>query len=184
MRLGSLVGGSVKLRLVTLDDAEYIYALRTSSEFNRHLSAAPASVNDQIAWINGCKDRERRGEDFYFVIVRLDSGERCGVVRVYNVKDGSFTWGSWIIDNNKPPKAALDCALLIYRFGFSVLQCKHCMFDVRRSNEHTLRFHRRFGARETGSDQYNIYFEINRDEFASVESELSGVIKCETRQEE
>lgn len=86
---------------------------------------------------------------------------------LYDIKSDGFTWGSWILDENKPSKAALESAVLIYRYGFEVLGLDKSIFDVRRDNERTLAFHYRFGAVETGEDKANLYFENINEKFAA-----------------
>jgi len=99
------------------------------------------------------------------VIERRSDAQRCGVVRLYDITEQQFTWGSWILDEHKPHKAALESAVLIYKIGFENIQKQKAVFDVRRDNAHTLSFHRRFGAIETGSDEINIYFEYPKEKF-------------------
>lgn len=153
-----LLGKRVQFRLVNSEDAEYIQRLRTSPNLNRHLSAPAPTVEAQRQWIERYKAREDRSEEFYFVIERVIDANKCGLVRIYNISGGTFTWGSWILDENKPTKAALDSALIVYRFAFDELKCTRAVFDVRLDNQRTLAFHRRFGAAETGSDDVNAYF--------------------------
>jgi RimJ/RimL family protein N-acetyltransferase len=86
-------------------------------------------------------------------------------VRLYDIEGDRFTWGSWILDANKPPKAALESAVLIYDIGFRAFGKARAVFDVRRDNARTLAFHRRFGATETGTDDQNVYFTYPRDRF-------------------
>lgn len=142
------------------DDAEYIWGLRIDPAYNTHLSSVSGTAADQRAWIRGYKAREAAGSEFYFVVERLDNGSRCGVVRVYGITNREFTWGSWILDANKPPKAALDTAMSVYRFGFDRLGLTRAVYDVRRDNDRTLAFHDRFGGRRIGEDAENIYYEI------------------------
>lgn len=164
-------GKRLRLRLVTPEDAAFIHGLRTDPAYNQHLSAVTGKVEDQRAWIASYKAREAAGEEFYYVIERLD-GVPCGTVRLYGITVDSFTWGSWILNADKPPKAALESALLIYDIGFQRLGLARAVFDVRADNERTLQFHRRFGAQETGSDPENQYFELTRDRFLALRAAL------------
>lgn len=173
--LNPIEGHHIRFRLVRPDDAAYIQGLRTSPEHGRHLSAPAPSVEAQRAWIEEYKTREVAGQEYYFIIERRDDGARCGVVRLYGIVDGRFTWGSWILDANKPSKAALDSALLIYRIAFGTLGCTDAVFDVRAENTRTLAFHRRFGAVETGSDEINIYFKLESNDFANRAPSLDRV---------
>ena len=126
-------------RYVTQDDADYILSLRTNPSYDAHLSAFTGTVADQRAWIAGYKAREAAGQEFYYVMTRVDS-TRYGVVRIYEIAEDRFTWGSWILDQNKPPKAALESALRIYDIEFGTLGCTRSLFDVRRDNARTLAF--------------------------------------------
>ncbi|GLS87581.1 hypothetical protein GCM10010873_25550 [Cypionkella aquatica] len=168
-------GHNIRFRLVRPDDAVYIQGLRTSPEHGRHLSAPSPSFEAQRAWIEAYKAREAIGREYYFIIERRDDGARCGVLRLYDIAEGRFTWGSWILDANKPSKAALDSALLIYRIAFGTLGCTEAIFDVRTENTRTLAFHRRFGAVETGSDEINTYFKLDCDDFANRAPSLDKV---------
>jgi RimJ/RimL family protein N-acetyltransferase len=155
-------GIRLRLRLVTQEDAGYIHGLRTDPTYNTHLSAVTGTAEDQRRWIDAYKTREAAGTEYYFVLERHDDGRRCGVVRLYGIADCRFTWGSWILDANKPAKAALESAMLIYDIGFERLGLSNAVFDVKRDNIRAASFHKRFGAIESGSDNSNFYFEYPR----------------------
>lgn len=164
--LSRIDGIQLSLRLVQPEDAAYIHGLRTDPTYNGHLSTVIGTAEDQRSWIESYKMREAAGSEYYFVIERKD-GVRCGVVRLYDITGDQFTWGSWILDHNKPRKAALESATLIYRYGFEVLGLTRSLFDVRRNNEHTLAFHRRLNAAQTHEDDQNIYFVYSRAQFVA-----------------
>jgi RimJ/RimL family protein N-acetyltransferase len=158
-------GPRLRLRPVVPDDAAYIHALRTDPRYNMHLSPVTGGVEDQRRWIACYLEREAQGSEIYFVIERRSDAQRCGVVRLYDITGQQFTWGSWILDEHKPSKAALESAVLIYQIGFEHMQMQKAVFDVRCENAHTISFHRRFGATETGFDEINIYFEYTCEQF-------------------
>jgi RimJ/RimL family protein N-acetyltransferase len=161
----SLIGSVITLKLAEESDAAFIWMLRNDPRYNTHLSTTSGTVEDQKAWLRRYKEREAAGSEYYFCIFRNDDGRPCGTVRVYDVRDGQFTWGSWILNEDKPAKAALDTAIQIYRFGFDVLGLAKSVYDVRRENTHTLDFHDRFGGLRTGEDAENIYYELPRQRF-------------------
>ena len=157
-------GNRLSLRLAKLADAPYIHALRVNPVYNQHLSVVTGTVEDQRKWLEAYQSREAKGQEYYFVIERLD-GIPCGVVRLYNIGADSFDWGSWILDHNKPPKAALESALLSFGFGFERLGLAMASFETRRSNTHATAFYRRFGATDVGQDGMNIYFELSSERY-------------------
>lgn len=173
--IGVLKGQNISFRLATPDDADYIYSLRTNPRYNQHLSKTVGSIADQHRWLIEYKAREHGRKEFYFIITTTNT-TNCGTVRIYNVNGDSFTWGSWILEANKPSKAAFETAILIYRFAFGKLGLSRCHFDVRRENDRALNFHRRFGARETHSDTENIYFEYSRAQFEANQNALTKTL--------
>ena len=157
-------GPNLVLRLIKPKDAAYVHSLRTNSAYNSHLSRVIDGIDDQREWIENYKVREAAGQEVYYVIERKD-GVRCGLVRMYDFGSEHFTWGSWILDENKPYKAALESALLSFGVGFRMLGKKRAMVDVRVGNKKAIAFYRRFGMVQTHSDCKNIYFEYPRESF-------------------
>ena len=164
--LSRIDGVRLSLRLVLPEDAAYIHGLRMDPSYNSHLSAVTGTVQDQRGWIETYKTREAAETEYYFVIERMD-GVRCGVVRLYDIKSDGFTWGSWILDENKPPKAALETAVLSFDVAFESLGMAVGYIDVRKQNAHALAFYRRFGMQEIHEDAHNIYFEYTSEKFAA-----------------
>ncbi|MCX9542686.1 GNAT family N-acetyltransferase, partial [Vibrio cholerae] len=91
---------TVRLRFVTEQDAEFILQLRLDDKYNQFLSSVSPDLKSQKDWIRKYKDDERNKKQFYFIIERLD-GTPCGTVRIYDLRDESFCWGSWILNENK-----------------------------------------------------------------------------------
>ncbi len=135
--LARVEGPNLTLRLIRPEDADYVHALRTAPAYNRHLSDVRGTAEDQRRWIEGYKAREADLRELYYVIERKD-GTRCGLVRLYDIGAGSFTWGSWILDHNKTQKAALESAVLVYIVAFDRLGHPKAGFDVRRDNTNML----------------------------------------------
>ena len=158
-----LTGHRVILREAGPGDAAYLYGLRTDPALAAHLSPPPPSVAAQRDWLAGYAARAAAGAERYFVIERRDDGRPCGAVRIYSIDRaaGTFTWGSWILDASKPPMAALDSALRVYRHAFDDLGLTCAVFDVRADNARTLAFHDRFGARRTGTDGRDVFFVLD-----------------------
>ncbi|HWW46348.1 MAG TPA: GNAT family N-acetyltransferase [Xanthobacteraceae bacterium] len=172
--LNDLQMGGIKFSPVRRAYQGYIYSLRTNPLYNRHLSPPPASAEKQGDWIDGYVQREARGEEFYFLIERQD-GCPCGTVRLYDFRQNSFCWGSWILDENKTRFSAVESALLVYKVGFEKLGFTQSHFDVRVENTKVIRFHERMGAVRTevlGEDQHmritRGVFEIERPKLIQV----------------
>ena len=170
-------GVRLRLRLIQPEDARYLFELRTNPNYNRHLSPVSGTSDDQRLWIERYKDREAAGEEYYLVIERRDTGEACGVVRIYDIDDDHFTWGSWILDHRKPPKAALESAVLSFGVGFDMLGKSRALIDVRRGNDRAISIYERLGMRRTGEDEINLYFEYSAEDYARDRSRYMTIIE-------
>ena len=157
-------GPNLTLRLIEPEDASYVHGLRTDPSYNAHLSEVAGTVEDQRDWIENYKARETAAQELYYVIERKD-GVRCGLVRLYDISADGFTWGSWILDGNKPSKAALESAVLSFGIGFDILGCDLASVDVRVDNTHAEAFYRRLGMVETDRTDTDIYFKYPRNQF-------------------
>jgi RimJ/RimL family protein N-acetyltransferase len=157
-------GPNLILRLIKPDDAAYVHGLRTNPLCKSYLSKVTGTVQDQRAWIEGYQAREAAGQEFYYVIERKD-GMRCGLVRLYDFDVESFSWGSWVLDENKTHKAALESAILSFGVGFDALGVQLANVDVRVANEHAAAFYRRLGMVETHRTDQDIFFNYTREQF-------------------
>ena len=163
--LEQIEGRSTRLRLVRPDDASYIHELRTNPAFNAHMSPVPGGVEEQRAWIERYKLREADCAELYYIVEQRRTRQPCGTVRLYDIGADSFTWGSWILDASKPPKAALESAVLSFQVGFDQLRKVVGRVEVRRENARAIAFYRRFGMNETSADTQNLHFECLPEHF-------------------
>lgn len=157
--MNKLIGKSIKMRFVEETDAEFILHLCLDERYNQFLSSTNPDIDAQKNWIKKYKMDEATGAQFYFIIERLD-GIPYGTVRVYDLCQDSFVWGSWILNEEKTRYAALESAFLVYQFGFGNLGFKKSHFDVRKDNERVVSFHKKMGAVQTGESETDFYFEI------------------------
>ncbi len=136
-----VIGKNVVFRNANEGDAEFILQLRTNPIKGRYLSPTPSDLDLQVDWLRKyAKDNSQA----YFII-EDKGGERYGTVRLYDQRDDSFCWGSWILREGSPSGFAIESALMIYYFALD-LGFSRSHFDVRKGNESVWQFHERFGA--------------------------------------
>lgn len=158
---------SMSLRFVEIEDAEFIHKLRNNDKLNKFLSKTSGDINDQREWIKNYKIREKEKIEYYFVI------ENCkipiGVIRVYNIKNDTLEWGSWILDPEMSnPIFAIKSILMIYEFIFEVLKYNNLHLEVRKGNKEVVMFHKGYGAIIASEDLENYYFEFNKIRYESM----------------
>jgi len=162
----TLNGKNINLRVIRMDDAGFIVDLRKDIQKTKYLSQVKGTVKDQEQWISQYKIREKRLEEYYFII-ESKAQKRLGLVRMYDFQDHSFCWGSWLIKDNAPKTTAIESALQIYEFAFYTLNFTQSHFDVRKGNDKVVAFHKRFGAKiidETDIDYYFIFQQKDYEE--------------------
>ena len=159
-----IYGKNINMKTVTQEDAEFIYSMRQNQDKTKYLSKVTGSVESQKEWIKNYKQREEEKKEFYFVI-ESKSEEKLGLVRMYDFKDDSFCWGSWLIKEDAPKTTAIESALQIYEFGFYDLKFKKSHFDVRKGNDKVVAFHQRFGAKIVDEDELDYFFNFDKSDY-------------------
>ena len=162
-----LSGKNINMRTVDLDDATFIYNMRQNQIKTKYLSHVNGTMKDQENWIKSYKKREEKEEEFYFVI-ESKFEEKLGLVRLYDFKKDSFSWGSWIIKEGAPKTTGIESALQVYEFGFYQLQFQQSHFDVRKGNEKVIVFHQRLGAEIVDEDELNYYFNYSKIKYEAI----------------
>jgi RimJ/RimL family protein N-acetyltransferase len=127
------------LRPVGEDDAEFIVEIRTADpERMRFLHPIPSDVSAQREWIARYLQRDN---DCYWVVQRLGTNQREGVIGIYNVDPSAQTaeWGRWVLRPGS--MAAAESALLIYRAAFECLKLESVYCLTVADNQPVVSFH-------------------------------------------
>lgn len=167
---------TISIRLVEEMDAQFILQLRLNTQYSKYLTEVSENLDDQINWIRNYKEDERSGIQYYFII-ELNDGTPCGTVRIYDIKQDSFGWGSWILNESKTRYAAIESAFLVYKYGFEELGFKKSHFDVMKGNVGVISFHKKMGAKQIGEDECNFYFEITKEQVELARQPLIGKLQ-------
>ena len=127
------------VRMVRLVDAEFIVKLRTDAKLGRYIHATSNDVSQQIEWLYAYKEREVRGEDYYFVF-ESPTGIPVGVERIYDIKDESFTVGSWVFDKESPKGAAILSDIILKEIAWELFPEKDCLWDNMKGNVNVVHY--------------------------------------------
>lgn len=170
-----LNGQYCSLRLVEIEDAEFIVSLRTDEKKSQFLSKTRSSVEKQVEWIEHYKEREREGLEYYF-IVEDSFGQRVGTYRLYDIKSHSATPGSWIMIDGVELPVTIESVLLMYAFVFESLNKHKIIFDVMKGNKRVIRFHQGYGSVFTHENEEFKYFEFTSEQFPKMKAKLGKYI--------
>ena len=143
-----LCGYAFALRPVTLEDAPFIVAVRTSDPQRvRYLHPISSDVEQQRTWLNRYFERT---DDYYWVVERMNTKEREGLVGIYgmDLKCRTAEWGRWVL---RPGSlAAVESAWLIYRVAFEQMKLDSLYCLTVADNSPVLSFHDSCGLCRTG----------------------------------
>ena len=157
-------GKNINIRTVEIEDAPFILEMRQDKTKTKYLSKVRGTVESQKEWILNYKQREEKKQEFYFVI-ESKNNQKLGLIRMYDFKDNSFCWGSWLIKDNAPKTTAIESALQIYEFGFYDLGFGMSHFDVRIGNDKVIAFHKRFGAKIIDENELDYFFNFEKKDY-------------------
>ncbi len=129
----SLERYGLSVRLVNEADSEFIVSLRTDSQRGQFLGDTDESIEKQRVWIQDYKKRERAGHEYYFIFEK-PLGERLGVSRIYDIKEETFTTGSWVFRKDAPFGAAFLGDIICHEIAFELFPDSVNLHDVRKAN--------------------------------------------------
>ena len=154
-------GKDIYLRYVEIEDAQFLYSLRTDEVLSKYLSPVDSK---QVEWIKKYKEREKSKQEHYFII-HLKTDEKMGAVRMYDFKGNSFSWGSWVVKSNAPIYTAIESILAIFEYGFDYLEFTQSHFEVMKDNVRALAFYLRFGSKILYEEEHKYYLTLKQEDF-------------------
>jgi len=163
------------LRLVDIDDADFVLSLRSNPKLNRYISATSNALADQIEWIRNYKEREKAGVEYYFITTG-PRGERWGTTRITDIQSDSFELGSWVFTKEASPGASVKAEILTKEIGFDEMGLEYCTFNVRKDNTKVLKYHSRFNPKLVREDEKNFYFQLKKEDFYLNKQKLINLI--------
>lgn len=134
-------------RFVNEGDADFIYRLRSDSTLSRYIHDIHGGVEQQVEWIRKYKERESRGEEYYFIFFR--DGKPVGLNRLYSFHDTTYTGGSWVMVPNSPMEVVLAVPLIIREIAFEELEMTfEDNYDATHvDNKKVIKFNQMFGCK-------------------------------------
>lgn len=152
----------IRVRTVDLNDAEFIYKLRSDKYLTRFISQFDGSLEDQIEWIRKYKEREEAGLELYFIF--LYKNERQGLARLYKIEDDHFTQGSWLFKPDSPAGCSILGNIISSEIGFELPNKEYELTDARKGNS-THKWVRTFNPEVLYETDLDIFYKITKDNF-------------------
>lgn len=172
VKVEKIIGHKLAFTNVNRDDAHFICEMRNDDRKNKFLSSKITTLEKQVEWIDAYENDVSQA---YFIINYKN--KKIGTIRLYDVIDDTFTWGSWILQSGLPPFCAIESALMIYAYGFDYLSFDNCKFDVRKENARVVSFHLKMGAKILREDSLNYYFDFNKFQYCTILEKYKAFLK-------
>lgn len=153
----------IHCRLVNEKDADFIVKLRTDEKRRKYIHSTDSDVNAQIQWIREYKQREAKGEEYYFIYDI--NGMPFGVNRIYNIAADHCTEGSWVCLPLEDSSKTIASALIIRDLIFEFFQFDYDLFNVSIGNNKVKKFHKISGANIIGQNEEEFYFQLQKDSY-------------------
>jgi len=169
-----IFGKTIVFRNVDIEDAKFIFDLRSNPKKSLYLNPPPISLDDQKMWI---RNYEKTQNEAYFIIEHQN--KKIGTVRMYDQKSSSFAWGSWILSDEAPYNSAIESTLIIYECGFNFLGFDKSHFDVKKNNIKVWQFHERLGAKRASEDEINYYYQLTKKDYIIKQKKYSKFLNTE-----
>lgn len=154
----------IHVRLVSEADSPFILTLRTDEKLGRFIHATSPDVQQQIEWTRKYKEREKQGEDYYFVFEK-PKGNPLGVCRIYDINNDNFTIGSWLFKKDAPVGAAILGDIITREIAFSLFPHSILNFDVRKANLNVNRYQATYKPQIVREDELSYYYTCSKENF-------------------
>jgi len=137
-------------RFVDERDTEFIIKLRTDSNLCKYIHETTADTDSQLTWIRLYKERERKGEDYYFIFFK--DGKPVGLNRIYCIHDDTFTTGSWVFSSEASFNCCIAASIMVRELAFEQMgmTLEDGYDGVHVDNKKVIKFNKMVGLKETG----------------------------------
>jgi len=153
----------IHCRLVNESDSGFIVRLRADEKRGRYIHHTDQDIDKQILWIRDYKEREARGEEYYFIYDI--NGVPFGVNRIYSIEDNHCTEGSWVCLPIEDSSKVIASSLIIRDIIFESLGFDYDVFDVRLDNKKVRTFHRISGAKLIGKTEIDALYKLSKEDY-------------------
>ena len=174
----SLEKYGLKVRLVNVDDANFILSLRANPNRTKHMMTLDFSLESQKEWILEYKKREKEGLDYYFIYSNIEE-KPIGVNRIshlnLNAKTGKSS--SWIAVEGLKYEP-LKMLLIGNEIVFNLIGFDMSWGEVNKNNSRAIKIFKLFGykLKDVGTEYYDFTL-INSDFLKACENNIISRIK-------
>ncbi len=174
-----IAGHAFRLRPVVAADASYLLDLRAAG--GQFLNRGARTLDEQRAWLDRYFARD---DDYCFIVETADGHRREGLVGLYDIDCVAKTaeWGRWALAPGS--NAAIESALLVYRFAFDTLSLAWVRCHTLADNAKVVAFHDSCGLarmpaavtiEHNGARRAGVEHRLSQHQWPGVRARLDGL---------
>ena len=152
------------VRFVIETDADFIVKIRTNPKLSQYINHTEPDIEKQKQWIRAYKERENRGEEYYFMFEK-PLGIRIGVCRIYNISTNDFTVGSWVFSSDAPIGSAILADIITREIAYELFPGKSYLSDVRKNNVNVNKYLAVYKSEIIKENEETIYYTCSQENF-------------------
>ena len=166
---------NIYLKLANINDAKFIYNLRTNKKLAQYLNPTSSKFNDQMEWMKNYFKRNSKNLEFYFKFQTKKNNKfnDIGIARIIKLSKYNFSFGGWIMKPGSKSWQAIECALSIYEFAFIKKKFKKNLMWMDLKNKKVITFHKVMGAVETNRDKKQLYAFLTISHYKKLKKKFS-----------
>ncbi len=166
---------NVYLKLVDINDARFIYNLRTNKKLSKYINPTSLNFKDQLDWMKKYFIRNNKKQEYYFKfqVKKKTKFLNIGVARIIKLSKDNFSFGSWIMKPGSLSWQALECALSIYEFAFIFKKFKKNIMWMDLKNKKVITFHKMMGSEETRRDKKQLYANLKLSKYKEIKKKFA-----------
>lgn len=155
----------LKVRLVNVDDAEFIVSLRSDPERTEFMITLSKDVENQRQWIREYKKREEEGSDYYFICNNQDSSP-IGVNRISKINFETLSCKLSGFIKKKGNKADTAAMFLIQKeIVFDTLGLVFSIAEIHEKNYKMLKYFEYFDYKIAKNENNFLHLVLTKDAF-------------------
>ena len=139
-----LDGDNIRIRLATIQDARFLFALRSDPYLTKFIPPV-TNFDNHCAWL---EKNLSRVDDYLFIAEDKNSGESKGIISIHDISfermEGYI--GRWIMERNS--RYGFEALHLAYLFAFENLKLRRILTETLIENP-VMQFHLAVGLKKT-----------------------------------
>ena len=174
----ALTTARLTLRQLSIDDAENVFALRSSPEINKYIDRQPSKkIEDAINFINKINDNIKKNNSLYWAVTFTNNPALIGTICLFSFSDeeNKCEIGYELLTNFQGEGIMQEAAKAVVDYAFYTLQFQKIEAATHNKNQSSISLLNKLGFQQsmeknTEGPDYNVFILANSIDNTPVKS--------------